>query len=351
MSAKPIVDLVVGVDFGMTCSGKSLFSAYGNSFLTAVAGVAFSNTKMPAPRVVQKWPGKHMEVHNKVPTTVLYWPSSKNVKEWGFQCLHSNGKKEWFKRLLDPEKLESFRETVRKQRAQNPADSSIEDAPALSEVRKWYRDYLTCLYGHLSTSIQATTGKWAAKHVEFVLSLPCTFEKPSISQALLELAKQAGFGQGGPQHTVSIGLTEPEAAAVYTMKDTAIDFTAEDIVLVCDAGGGTTDLACLEVVGVDDGQPELRELTVVDGQNIGATNVDVAFEKMVEERLEKVEPKLDDRTAWTMMHEPDFAGWKCNFGQEDNKIFNSFPITVPMIESNFSHHGARIRGGKMHFSQ
>ena len=125
----------------------------------------------------------------------------------------------------------------------------------LSEVRKWYRDYLTCLYGHLSTSIQATTGKWAAKHVEFVLSLPCTFQKPSISQALLELAKQAGFGQGGPQHTVSIGLTEPEAAAVYTMKDTAIDFKAEDIVLICDAGGGTTDLACLEVVGVDEGQP------------------------------------------------------------------------------------------------
>ena len=121
--------------------------------------------------------------------------------------------------------------------------------------------------------------------------------------------------------------------------------------LVYDAGGGTTDLACLEVVGVDDGQPELRELTVVDGQNIGATNVDVAFEKMVEERLEKVEPKLDNRTAWTMMHEPDFAGWKCNFGQEDNKIFNSFPITVPMIESNFSHRGARIRDGKMHFSQ
>ena len=65
--------------------------------------------------------------------------------------------------------------------------------------------------------------------------------------------------------------------------------------LVCDAGGGTTDLAILEIVRHHKGSIELQELTVVEGQNVGSTNIDIAFEKMVEERLESCTPSSTNR--------------------------------------------------------
>lgn len=66
---------------------------------------------------------------------------------------------------------------------------------------------------------------------------------------------------------------------------------------VCDAGGGTTDLAILESVGDDNGLTELQELAVVEGQDIGSTNIDVAFQKMVEKRLKTSSLNLEDDTA------------------------------------------------------
>ena len=108
---------------------------------------------------------------------------------------------------------------------------------------------MVCLYKHISRTIQRTSGRWGAKRIEFVFSLPCTFNKLSIPRDILDLVVEAGFEGGGAQHKVQIGLTEPEAAAVYTLKATAIPYQVGEIVLVCDAGGGTTDLAILEIVG------------------------------------------------------------------------------------------------------
>ena len=287
---------------------------------------------------MQDWPGKRAEPLNKTPTIILYEPSIPGVKDWGYTCQYSEGKKEWFKQLLDPDKLRVFR----------AGDDSL---PDLAEVRKWYRDYMACLYNHLSTTIQAKTGKWDGKQVEFVFSLPSTFTTPSLSQDLRTLIIQAGFCKGGKEHSVSFGLTEPEASAVYTIKDSAVDFRIGDVMLVCDAGGGTTDVAILESVGDLDGVPELKELVVVEGQDIGSTNIDLAFERMVEERLNKTSLDLDDRTAWTMMHEPDFIGWKCTFGQEENELIETFPVKVPKADYDLNSEDAGIKEGKMLLSQ
>lgn len=342
MGTKSQVDLVVGIDFGMTYTGRQTAAPEGGVF-NKNSGVAYSNLKMPQPRPVQTWPGKTGEICNKAPTTLLYsaaaaLPQNRRVKQWGFLCQHDDGKKEWFKRFLDPEKLKKLKVID-------------DDLPELSDVRKWYKDYMTCLYTHLSDKIQTWTGRWEAKRVEFVFSLPSTFITPQLSEDLRSLLVQAGFESGGVGHSFSIGLTEPEAAAVYTVKESAVDIQIGEVLLVCDAGGGTTDFALLESVGTEDGLPELRELIVVEGQDIGSTNIDVAFEHMVEGRLSKIQPKLDDRTAWTMMHQADYLGWKCAFGQEDNKDLDTFAVAVPKVSSNYNHKGAAIKKGKMHFSQ
>ena len=82
------VDLVVGIDFGMTCTGRSKSSVHRNYLLIMSKGVAFSNTRMPLPKVIQGWPGKPGETHNKVPSTIFYSPANPFVKEWGFLCQH-----------------------------------------------------------------------------------------------------------------------------------------------------------------------------------------------------------------------------------------------------------------------
>ena len=254
------VDLVVGIGFGMTCTGRSKSSVHRNYLLIMSKGVAFSNTRMPLPKAIQRWPGKPGETHNKVPSTIFYSPANPFVKEWGFLCQHSDGKKEWFKRYLDPERLQSIA-------SMGQGQTSSQDLPAFSEVRKWFKDYMVCLYKHISTTIQSTTGRWGAKRIEFVFSLPCTFNKLSIPRDIRDLVVEAGFEVGGAQHKVDIGLTEPEAAAVYTLKDTAIAYQVGDIVLVCDAGGGTTDLAILEIVGYQNGQMELIKRTYRCGRS------------------------------------------------------------------------------------
>lgn len=346
--AEPSVDLVVGIDFGMTCTGRSKSSVHRDYSLIMTKGVAFSNIRMPLPKVIQGWPGRPGELHNKVPSTIFY-PSAYPfadpfAKDWGFQCQHTDGKKEWFKQYLDPERLQSIASI-----GQGP--TSPQDLPAFSEVREWFKDYMGCLYKHISTNIQSTTGRWGAKRIEFIFSLPCTFNKVSIPRDIRELVVEAGFEGGGAEHTVDIGLTEPEAAAVYTLKDTAIPYQVGEIVLVCDAGGGTTDLAILEIVGNRNGRMELRELTVVEGQNVGSTNIDIAFENMVEERLKFVRPKLDEQTAWSMMHGAEYIAWKCNFGEIDSLDLGTFAVTIPRVGSDFNDDSARIRNGKMHFSQ
>lgn len=274
------------------------------------------------------------------------------MKAWGFESQYLDGTKEWFKRLLDPDILRGFENTARKRRAQNAANGLQEqDIPDPDEVRKWYRDYMSCLYTHLSEVIQRQTGFWESKRVEFIFSLPCTFTKLEIGRDLLALIAQAGFGTGGERHTVELGLTEPEAAAVYTVKDTAVEFKSGNTILVCDAGGGTTDFAILSSVGNDEDEPELQELDVVEGQNIGSTNIDTAFEEMVEKRLAVVTPALPENTAWSMMHSTEFLSWKCGFGQEDSRDYRSFAIAVPTVDSAFNHHEAEIKNGKMQFSQ
>ena len=277
------------------------------------------------------------------------------VKCWGFKSQNAEGTKEWFKPYLDPERnteLKGFARKSRAQRGKFGIDGQDEtDIPDHDEVKRYYRDYMSCLYTHVSDVIQAKTGYWKSQRVEFVFSLPCTFEKPAIGKTLLTLIKEAGFGRDGERHTVELGLTEPEAAAVFTMKESAVGFEAGTTMLVCDAGGGTTDLAVLHSVTKNEGNPELEALSVVEGRNVGSTNIDKSFERMVEKRISRVTPAPPEDTAWSMMNSSEFQVWKCIFGQDDSIELESFLIPVPTVDSDFSHDKAKIVNGKMLFSQ
>lgn len=121
---------------------------------------------------------------------------------------------------------------------------------------------------------------WSTEHpdAEFaeqaiVLTVPASFDASAR-----ELTREAALAAGFPEDFV---LLEEPRAAVYAWlaesgeawrKQLALD----DILLVCDVGGGTTDLT-LVVVKEEDGELILERLAVGDHLLIGGDNMDLAL--------------------------------------------------------------------------
>lgn len=83
---------------------------------------------------------------------------------------------------------------------------------------------------------------------------------------------------------MQLELTEAEAAAVYTIKEKQVSFNRGDVMLVCDAGGGTTDLALFKVTDTTS-LPIIDQLAQVQGVGIGSTVIDRKFKELVRHRI------------------------------------------------------------------
>lgn len=118
--------------------------------------------------------------------------------------------------------------------------------------------------------------------------------------------------------------------------------------LVCDAGGGTTDLGLVEIVKTDPGVPDLRQVAEVNGVGIGSTMIDRAFQVLVQSRIDQYPGvNLPDNLAFTLSSSQAFRSIKHNFGSVagDQQTFY-LPIDV---DRDFSHAGLSIGRGRMAF--
>ncbi|KAL5452382.1 hypothetical protein PMIN05_000119 [Paraphaeosphaeria minitans] len=289
--------MVIGIDLGMTCTG-----------------VAYANLSIGSETIrwVQKWPGRFQANENKVPTVIVYPTTSSNPtpSSWGFlsetvaeTTAQDKDYKEWFKTLLSPPQL------LRKQQ------SDPENVPAcMGEVEKWYRDYLGKMF-------RALVG-------------------------------EAGFGVH-TNHVITIGLTEAEAAVHVSTEAPGI-FRENDILLVCDAGGGTTDLSVHRVTGTANHAINLQQLDVEFGETIGSAAIDFAFEKLLCERLERAHaikplPIEPADAAWGMMKSRDFQAVKCEYGAPDDTPL--FSIGIPKLSHTYKNEEVRISSGEVAFER
>ncbi|KUY69984.1 molecular chaperone DnaK [Burkholderia cepacia] len=84
-------------------------------------------------------------------------------------------------------------------------------------------------------------------------------------------------------------LEEPQAAFydwLYGQRDTLRDtFAAARRVLICDVGGGTTDLTLVDVAPGDDGEPTFTRVGVGNHLMLGGDNMDLALARLIETRL------------------------------------------------------------------
>jgi molecular chaperone DnaK (HSP70) len=119
----------------------------------------------------------------------------------------------------------------------------VKDMPAtVDEAKDLVADYLRQIHQHVKLCIEAITGSWRDKKVEFVFSLPTTWDALDTVNRFSDAIYAAGFTAQNPdKHFAKLELTEAEAAAVYFVTHSEVQLDKGDVILICDAGGGTTE--------------------------------------------------------------------------------------------------------------
>lgn len=215
------------------------------------------------------------------------------------------------------------------------------------EIRRWYIDYLRKLYDKVQTEIlgRLEVPSWEEKRIEFRFTWPTTWTAADI-ESFRECIVEAGFQDGGSSHQVILSYSEAQAAALYGAGEIAEEVKNGDTIMVCDVGGGTTDVAVVKAV--TDAQNQIRfDLEwSCQGKAIGGTDIDAAFQAFVEQRLSLV-PGLHSHTARISRDLREGWGWndiKSTVGKyQPHKL--AVPAEVPANEA------ARIYDGNLQMTR
>lgn len=285
-----------------------------------------------------------------MPTILVYPNHQSNPSSWGFlsetvseQNAPDKDYKDWFKTFLDPVRL-------RQKQAEDPQYSPT----SIDEVERWYEDYHRLLYKHIEFRLSSELSgiPWPSASVEYIFSVPTTWS-PQIVERYRSIVERSGFASC-KSHSLSIGLTEAEAAAVHTSLEASGIFKEKDILLVCDAGGGTTDLSVLSVRDTQSNALTLQQLDVVFGATIGSAAIDYDFESFARSQLEVAHMTSPismslDQVAWEMMKSRDFQNTKCEHGgPSDSPVFS---VPIPKLDPTYTNLTVGIEYGEMRFAR
>ncbi|KAJ3566482.1 hypothetical protein NPX13_g7112 [Xylaria arbuscula] len=326
-------DIIVAVDFG-----------------TSYTGVAWARPQrihaLQSPiQILDNWPGVSNKNEQKVPSCLVYNEDG-SVSSWGFLCEDDDDpakeRYEFFKIYLDEETFEEARLKGTKN-----LPKSVEHAQKLSI------DFLKQIYNHSKSTIELHTGisrqGWRDLKVEFIFSVPTTWRTQGMINIFKECITLSGFGMATSHHSANVELTESEAAAVATIKSSVVTFQPGDVFMSVDAGGGTTDLAVMQVKEAREPFPSLSQISQVDGIGIGATLIDRAFVSYVNRRLGKY-PELIDQLppncGERLAKGDKFKTTKHKFGE---KVYqsNCYKMALEGAAFHLNHAAAGIEEGKV----
>jgi hypothetical protein len=130
------------------------------------------------------------------------------------------------------------------------------------------------------------------EHQDVLLTVPASFDA-AARDLTARAAEQAGLAH-------ATLLEEPQAAFYAWLDEQGEDWRGRvevgDRVLVCDVGGGTTDLSLI-AVGEQDGELVLERVAVGDHILLGGDNMDLTLAHVVAEKLKADGHQLD---AWQL---------------------------------------------------
>ncbi|KAK1995876.1 actin-like ATPase domain-containing protein [Colletotrichum falcatum] len=303
--------IVIGIDFGTTFSGVSwAFSGQPNEIEQITAWETELN---------------YTSDTKKVPTAIIY-RGAQGAVSWGYDIPMADmaGAMRWFKLLLVDEA--DLPDNLR---------TSSQIATARKAVRKANKDpvevitsYIRCLWNHSIECIRTSAGDELIKLCTFhvVITLPAIW--PDYAKARMRrAAENAGLLEERPAGQTTLAfISEPEAAALATMKDFANrpDIKAGDYFVVCDAGGGTVDLISYEMLSMD--PMVVREAIKGDGDLCGGVFLDEAFIDLIKNKVTS--------EAWDKAPKDEVADvLNCNWEQGIKKQFDgqvrSWHVNLP----------------------
>lgn len=294
--------LVVGIDFGMTCTAVCWSKA----------------PEWSEPQKIQRWPrppgSNPGQLDDKITTAVGY-DANANLVNWGF-LTGKDGKEvqfeDQFKLYIDP----AF-----------PDDQP--NRPTHQQALRFYSDYMTSLYRYIESFFDGSMINFHERSVEFLFSIPTTWKNPTITANLERILSAAGFQ--GHNKRLKVYLTEAEAAAVNAAKEA---YGTGDVIMVADAGGATTDINTLQVLERSQHSTRLKALTKAEGINVGSTLIDESVRKLLRTRLRALGVDGDDSDlAWIaddMLREKPFEAIKCTFLGEQYEVDSVNMFTIPL---------------------
>ena len=144
---------------------------------------------------------------------------------------------------------------------------------------------------------------------DVLITVPASFD-----EAARELTRRAAE-QAGYQHFT---LLEEPQAAFYAWLESQGDtwrqrIKVNDLVLVCDVGGGTTDFSLI-MVSEENGELMLKRVAVGDHVLLGGDNMDLALAQVLRQRLEASGYRIDTWQLHGLWHQ-------CRLAKE--KLFES----------------------------
>lgn len=254
--------------------------------LLTTTGVSYSETSSTDiskqhVEIVHDWPSCHTQIatKEKVPSEVAY---DKDGMKWGSNIPPDVPRQMWTKLALDKR---HDGEVSKISQELSQTKNSADKKPV-----KIVADYLACIKEHLFKNLDDKYGEklWRTLPITLVVTMPAVWS--DAAKALtLQAFDEAGFNtRETPRLERVISATEPEAAAIHTMR--AMRGTAQDNQLavgdgfiVCDMGGGTVDLISYRIASLN--PTVIKEATIGGGAQCGGTFVDRAFIEFLERRL------------------------------------------------------------------
>jgi hypothetical protein len=306
--------------------------------------------------VIKSWPGGNGLTSDKCPTELSYEPApvtpgrqagrkpsrqnlesyprlgtpeiSKGIR-WGFQ-LQDEPRLRCLKLFLDrSQQLPSYVSPMETAAHLKKHDKTVMDAVT---------DYLTMIHTHTMDWLCRRYGDNFRAHtkVEYVFTVPAVWSDAAKNATLLA-AERAGMGT---KHGITL-ISEPEAAALYTLKTFLPSFIEPgQNLVICDAGGGTVDIVAYRI---NQRLPlNIEESAIGTGGLCGSTFLNFRFEEHVKDRLgsEKYQDMLTNKPkSWQMALKYFEETVKRNFNDTEPQDFN---VPMPGIEDDEE---AGVEGG------
>ncbi|KAG9217771.1 hypothetical protein CCMSSC00406_0003540 [Pleurotus cornucopiae] len=299
-------------------------------FGTTFSGVAYGSSRIAGGQVQQilNWPGS-FETFRKIPTCLLY-DEYGQILAWGLEAKNATPmpgttRCEWFKLYLEPHAL----------RDQSAIDERLPALPPGKRAVDLIVDYLGCLWEYAKEQITREIGAVAdLNSADVWLTVPAAWDakgcdlmrEAAISAGLVQSAR-AGDREWRERLRI---ITEPEAAAVHCAHLTDLHhLKPSQNFIVCDAGGGTVDLAVYKIIG-QMANLEIAEMCARSGANCGSLFLDLRFKELVKTLLADHPAHLDPASLAYFMHAFSETDKIAYTGVEDDD--NMFHFTCFNVE-------------------